>query len=270
MSAVARRSERARRRRQQQPVAAAAPALRLPALDALRGLAVLWMTAFHFCFDLNHFGLLQQDFYTAPLWTLQRVGILSLFLYCAGAGQALAQAQGQSARAFARRWLQVAAGALLVSVGSAWMFPNSWIYFGVLHGMALMLLLARFTARWRLWLWPAAAAVLLLYALAAPLHALWPAALESFNGPTLNWLGFISRKPVTEDYVPLLPWLAVLWLGLASVQWAHAHGWLQPGSWLGRLRPPALLIWIGRHSLPWYLLHQLLLMGLLTTVLQLR
>ena len=35
------------------------------------------------------------------------------------------------------------AGAVLVSLGSALMFPNSWISFGVLHGIALMLVVVR-------------------------------------------------------------------------------------------------------------------------------
>ena len=37
-----------------------------------------------------------------------------------------------------RRWRQVAGCALLVSAGSAWMFPRSWIYWCALHGMAVM------------------------------------------------------------------------------------------------------------------------------------
>ena len=50
---------------------------------------------------------------------------------------------------FWRRWLQIAGCALLVSLGSAWMFPRSYISFGVLHGIALMLIVTRATARWR-------------------------------------------------------------------------------------------------------------------------
>ena len=42
---------------------------RLPLLDTVRGAAVVWMTAFHFTFDLNHFGFIQQDFYRDPVWT---------------------------------------------------------------------------------------------------------------------------------------------------------------------------------------------------------
>jgi hypothetical protein len=119
---------------------------RFPTLDLLRGGAVLWMTVFHFAFDLNHFGYIQQDFYRAPLWTVQRTCILSLFLFCAGFGQAMAVQAGQNWGRFWRRWLQIAGCAVAVSVGSALMFPNSWIYFGVLHGMAVMLILCRLTA----------------------------------------------------------------------------------------------------------------------------
>jgi len=42
-------------------------------------------------------------------------------------------------------------------------------------------------------------------------------------------LGWITRKPITEDYVPLLPWLGVLWWGLAAGQrlLSHQPQWLQ-------------------------------------------
>src|SRR5207244_2966870 len=45
---------------------------RYDTIDALRGAAIVWMTVFHFCFDLNHFGWIRQDFYRDPAWTLQR------------------------------------------------------------------------------------------------------------------------------------------------------------------------------------------------------
>ena len=104
---------------------------RFDRLDALRGLAMVWMTVFHFCFDLSFFKVVVQDFYRDPFWTWQRSGIVSLFLLCAGMGQAVALAQGQTADRFWRRWGQVMACALLVSIGSWWMFPRSFISFGV-------------------------------------------------------------------------------------------------------------------------------------------
>lgn len=98
----------------------AAPAARQPRLDALRGVAMVWMTAYHFCFDLVQFGKLNADFYRDPHWTLQRTAIVSLFLLCAG----LAQALGEPAwPRFWRRWLQIVGCALAVTAGSMWMFP---------------------------------------------------------------------------------------------------------------------------------------------------
>lgn len=127
--------------------------VRYNSVDALRGFAMLWMTVFHFCFDLSHFGYWPQNFRADPFWTWQRTAIVSLFLFCAGLGQAIALKQGQGWGRFGRRWLQIAGCALLVTISSFVMFPQSFIYFGVLHGMAVMLLVVRFTAGWGRWLW---------------------------------------------------------------------------------------------------------------------
>lgn len=116
---------------------------RADSIDVLRGMAMLWMTVFHFCFDLSHFGLWPQDFRADPWWTQQRTAIVSLFLLCAGCGQAMALDAGWGWARFARRWGYIVAAAALVTLGSWWMFPQSFIYFGVLHGMAVMLVLVR-------------------------------------------------------------------------------------------------------------------------------
>ena len=242
------------------PSRTAAPT-RLEALDALRGTAVVWMTVFHFCFDLNHFGWIQQRFLTDPFWTGQRTAIVSLFVACAGLSQAVACAQGQGWSRFGRRWAQVAGCALLVSAGSWWMFPQSFIYFGVLHGLALMLILARLTAGWGRWLWLAGGvAVMVPWGLwqAQPLGE-W---VQALNQPALNWLGLITRKPVTQDYVPLLPWMGAMWWGMAAGQWLLGR----LPAWMARSVPRAMspLVWLGRHSLSWYMLHQPVLMGLLS------
>ena len=45
-----------------QNVPAAAPSIRYDRIDALRGVAIVWMAALHFAFDLSHFGFTQQNF----------------------------------------------------------------------------------------------------------------------------------------------------------------------------------------------------------------
>jgi len=241
--------------------AAAARFSRFDAVDALRGLAMVWMTVFHFCFDLSHFGFWQQDFLHDPVWTWQRVAIVSLFLWCAGVSQGIATTQGQGWPRFWKRWGQIALAALLVSAGSYAMFPQSFIYFGVLHGIAVMLVLVRLTSRWGRWLWPLGLAAMALPWLAEFwLQGAGQAWAELFNSRALNWLGLVSRKPFTEDYVPLFPWLGVMWWGMASGQWLLA----QRRSWLTAAvpRPLRFLAVMGRWSLSYYLLHQPVLIAL--------
>lgn len=251
---------------------------RLDRVDALRGFALVWMALFHLAFDLNYFGWLDQryNFHRDPLWTTQRTMILSLFLVCAGLGQSLALGDGGSgpqragagpagiwARGLAawqarfparfwRRWAQVAGCAALVSLGSAWMFPRSWISFGVLHGLAVMLILVRLLAPLRGGLW-------LVGGLALALPWLWRHPI--FDLPALQWVGLVTRKPITEDWVPVLPWLGVMLWGLAAGQWLQRHrpGWLGGGV-AAPLQPLAVL---GRWSLSFYMVHQPVFIGVL-------
>jgi uncharacterized membrane protein len=237
-------------------------AVRYDRVDALRGVAMVWMTLFHFSFDLSHFGYWAQDFRGDAFWTVQRTLIVSLFLFCAGLGQAVAWHRGVGWLRFGRRWGQIAGCALLVTAGSYLMFPRSFIYFGVLHGMAVMLLVARATAGWGRWLWLAGLLAVLSpwaagWALSGPLSA-WAAA---FDGRALNWLGWVTRKPFTEDYVPVFPWLGVMWWGMACGQGllARRPAWLA-GPVGGAGRPLAAL---GRYSLGYYMLHQPVMIGAL-------
>ena len=239
--------------------AAALRTARYDRLDALRGFAIVWMAAFHFSFDLNYFRFIRQDFYTDPLWTVQRACIVTLFMACVGAGQAIASAQQQSLQRFWRRWLQIAGCALLVSFGSWLMFPRSFISFGVLHGIAVMLIVVRFTASWGAWRWPLGLVAIVLPKLIGD---------PFFDSRWTNWVGLVTHLPVTEDYAPLLPWLGVVWWGAAAADRLLAQ---RPALLRGAL-PRALhpLAVLGRWSLSFYMLHQPVLIGLLTLVVALR
>ncbi len=228
---------------------------RFDRLDALRGFAIVWMAVFHFNFDLATLKFTQQNFYADPFWTIQRTCIVSLFLFCVGFGQAVAVVQGQRWSRFWKRWAQVAGCALLVSAGSALMFPRSWISFGVLHAIAVMLIVLRLTGGAGRWLWIAGLVALLL-----PQFVQHP----FFDTRFTNWIGLVTRKPITEDFVPLLPWLGVAWWGMAAGQWVlrRRAAWVT-GSMPSALNPLAVL---GRWSLSFYMVHQPVLIGLLLGV----
>ena len=236
---------------------------RFDRLDLWRGCAMVWMAGFHFSFDLNQYRFIPpQNFYDDPFWTTQRLCIVSMFLLGAGAGQAVAVDAGQTWARFWRRWAQVAGCALLVSIGSYVMFPRSWINFGVLHGMAVMLILLRLLGTRlppaRLARSPLAfAGVALVAAIAWWLpHVV---ANRFFDTRLTDWVGLVTHLPVTEDYVPVLPWLGMMLAGylVASLLLVHARAGFT-GAVPFVVRPLAVL---GRWSLSFYMIHQLVLIG---------
>ena len=224
---------------------------------------MVWMACFHFSFDLNQYRVIApQNFYADPFWTMQRLCIVSMFLLGAGAGQAVAIDGGQTWSRFWRRWGRIAGCALLVSLGSLQMFPHSWISFGVLHGMAVMLILLRLlgTALPPARLARAPLAFLGVAALAALAWMLphWVAD-PFFDTRLTNWVGLITHLPPTEDYVPVLPWFGMMLAGylIASLLMVHARG-LFTGGVPGFVRPLSVL---GRWSLSFYMIHQPILIG---------
>jgi len=249
-------SRRRERRREADGAAAAfaagaRPPARVGGLDALRGLAILAMIAYHFSFDLGHVGLTQWDFYRDPFWLNARTLILSSFLMIAGVSLVLADRDHPSPTRFWRHVGTIAACALIVSAASYAMFPASWIWFGVLHAIALSLLLARPLARHPLIALVIGAAVIAAGNLYTDAR---------FDNRALGWIGFMTAKPRTEDYVPLFPWTGVLLLGIATGH-VLARTEFRPIAWAEHV--PRSIAWLGRHSLAAYMLHQPLLLALL-------
>jgi uncharacterized membrane protein len=227
---------------------------RVVLIDALRGAAIVLMICYHASFDLNYHGWIQQDFNHAPFWLIARTAVVSSFLLLAGISLVL-NAQRTSATSFWRREARLLAACIAVSLGSYLMFPQSFIFFGILHFILLASLIGRLFVRFHYL--TLATSVLVLLAGISFSHPV-------FNTAALQWLGFMTYKPFTEDYVPLSPWLGVVLAGIFIGQLIFNHpqpAWLNK-PWPG-MQPLALA---GRHSLAIYLLHQPILLGIFAMV----
>ena len=219
---------------------------RLPALDAARGLALIAMATYHFSWDLEFFGYLAPGTSTQGFLRIYARLIASTFLFLAGFSLVLAQYPTMRLQPFLRRLGVIVAAALAISVATYWFTPDSWIFFGILHAIALSSLIG------------------LLFLKAPPLVTL-VAATVSFALPSLlrspgfdAWyfwfLGLSETLPRSNDYVPLLPWIGALLTGIAMARFLVDGNRL---GWIARLPAgPAWLRWGGRHSLTVYLLHQ--------------
>jgi uncharacterized membrane protein len=239
------------------PRIASARPTRLPAVDALRGFALCLMLVYHFCFDLAQpwVGIIHADFNNDPFWLGFRALILSAFLGLVGVSLVLARQARPGMVPFWRRIALIVFCAALVTIASYVWSPRTFITFGILHCIAVASVLARPLVRW-----PRAALMLGIAVIAAGVTVKLPV----FDAPWLNWVGMMTHKPATEDYVPLFPWLGVVLLGVAAGAWVVARE-RPPIVALGSIAP-AWLSWLGRHSLIVYMAHQPVLVGILRVI----
>lgn len=222
----------------------------------MRGVAIAMMFVFHFTFDLRNIGVVDVDFLGDPFWLNFRRLIVSSFLFIAGISLYLATQQGINKTRFLKRLALLFVYACLVSLGSWFMFPDTFIYFGILHFIFVASLFGLLFIRFY-WL-------NLIFGIVF-IAADYFFSFAIFDHIALQWIGFVTTLPYTEDFVPMFPWFGFILLGLfvgrgifAAEQTASFLRW-QPTDPLSRI-----LALGGRYSIHVYMLHQPIFIGALT------
>lgn len=230
------------------------PALkqRLPVIDVLRGIALVAMIIYHASWNLDAFGFTQMGVLSAPVWIAFARAIAGSFLMLTGLSLVLADAAGHGTPAKLKRIGKVALAAALVSIATYLVFPDAFVYFGILHHIALAGLLAWPLLRLN-WLVILAIAVGIVFVNQM-------IAVEFADTRWLAWIGISQFVPPTNDYVPVVPWFAAVLAGVLAARLILKTPSLQNQlvvlpSW------SAPLVWMGRHSLLIYLIHQPILFG---------
>lgn len=218
-------------------------------VDLTRTLAIVLMVAFHFIYDLRTFGYHNWSIPDGAGWRQWREVIVILFLLCVGIGMVYAHAGTVNWKSFSRRLMQITAGAILVSIVTYLIYPENWIYFGILHFIALASILSiPLINAPRMAILAALALLLATYFGYA--EERWP-YYELF--PNLPWF--------PNDFVPLIPWLSVVWIGIAL---GHSR-WLATDP-LANMPYQQALAKPGQHSLIIYLAHQPIIIGALLLI----
>ena len=235
-------------------------ATRIAAIDVARSIAIAAMVIYHFTWDLEFFGHVERGLTLTPGWKLFARSIASSFLILTGISLVLAHGKQIVWNGFSRRFAMVAGAALLITIATWFAFPDSFIFFGILHQIALASLLGLAFLRlpWIVTALAAAAVIALPFA--------WRS--DVFAHPALLWSGLAPVPPRSNDYVPVFPWFGAVLAGMALAQAAISTGLLNRLAQWPASRLPLWITWPGRHSLALYLVHQPLLLGLVWTFTQ--
>jgi len=218
--------------------------LRDTSLDLMRGVAIIMMVAFHFIYDLNSFGFTDIPLFTHWAGTAWRTLIVFLFLSAVGISLVIAHSKTLKLKKFIKRQIYLGIAALIVSAGTYVMFPDGWVYFGILH---------------LIWF----STIIAISFVNLPKTSLLIAALiligAIFDQPNLSFISYLLEPYLplgSIDYYPLFPWLSFVFIGIYLGHYPYYQkififrlNWLEV---------------IGKHALIIYLTHQIVLFSIVS------
>jgi uncharacterized membrane protein len=231
-------------------------------IDAARGVAIVMMVLFHTLFDISFLGIYPVQVSTG-FWRLFAAATATLFLFLVGLSFSISAAH--AAKYLTRREFYLKffkRGLFIFSLGIAativtWLYlGNGYIIFGILHLIGISIILAPLFYRFTWMNLIAGSGIVILGGF-----------IQGIYGPIfLVWLGIHPISFYSVDYTPLIPWFGVVLIGIFAGKILYTDG--------QRTTPPKNnprphekgLMFLGRHSLLIYLLHQPVIILILTAL----
>lgn len=263
---------------------------RVRGYDVLRGISVISMVAFHACYDIIYLWDVRLDWFRGPLQDVWRASISWCFLFIAG----IMCSYSRNNLKRALKYLFVAA---IIWIATKLIAVDTPISYGIIYCMGsssfLVWALNELFHKIRdacviepdnlvshpsngmksVQLAIAAAALFLAFLLTLQVPQ-GRIGLGSFGGPyvtlpkglyateALNWLGFPGPSFASGDYYPPLPYSLLFLVGSTFGLYMKLHG---VPNILNKIRC-APLEWVGKHALEIYVVHQPIVLALLTLV----
>ena len=232
--------------------------MRIFLLDIARGVCVLAMIAYHFCWDLGYFGFIDLRTITQGLglFIAQLIGLS--FITIAGISSRILTLSGNFKKKFLKRFFKLIFISAVISVATFMLNENSFIFFGIIHFLSVCSIIS-----------------LVLIHIKHGFHFLlifFGAAIISTSGITLNlpfflsWLGLSKEIPVTSDFYPLFPWITFyffgFWMGEVIQRKLNKKNdnFSMPFNRVGIFLK--FIEYIGQKALVVYILHQPILFSL--------
>lgn len=231
-------------------------------LDELRGADLISMMLYHATWDIVFIFRVWLNWYNDWPGQIWQKSICCIFILLSGFCLPMGHAP------LRRGGIVFGAGVLVTAVTLIFM-PDDVVWFGVLTllGSAMLITAVLEPLLRRV---PAAVGVMVsavLFFVTYPVseRALWlpggrlPLPEMLYANYLTAYIGFMPENFFSTDYFPLLPWLFLFWVGYFAF---HLVGRDRLKPLCKSVCPP--LGWMGRHSLILYLLHQPVILGVLT------
>jgi uncharacterized membrane protein len=219
---------------------------RLHSVDFARGIACLSMPIFHSVYNLYQFGFIDTALTKTLFWVIYQKMGLGTFVLVSGMAFTLSTQSGIRWNRLLRRVLKLGSIALAISVATYFAEPTKFVRFGVIHFFTSVILIAMVIRPMKQWL--------IIPGLIIVAVAVYVGRGGIDPNPLLYITGLMSQRPSSIDYIPLIPWLGVFMIGMGIANWfTLPKDPVEPSSFM---RP---VIWLGKHSLPFYILHQIVL-----------
>lgn len=220
---------------------------RFEIVDVLRGMAVIQMMVFHFCFLLKEFRIAFLDFSYNANWAAFRIVIVTMFLSLVGVSLKIAWERGLKPNSYYRRLAQLFFYGLALSLTTYLIAPSRTVIFGILQFIFVASILGLVFIR------------LVWINLFLGVMILWLG--NNYTNPIFNqeglwWVGMVTRGPVTLDYVPLFPWFGLVLIGIFIGHFVVNYKQFDPlKNWHAKDFVSQTLALTGRHSLTLYMAH---------------
>jgi uncharacterized membrane protein len=215
-------------------------------IDLLRGIAIVLMVIFHFSYDLTVFGW--SDFNTGKdyEWIIFRAVIVSGFLLAVGMSSYLAYQHSVNKKKLAKTVGKLFVVSLFITLGSLFMHPSAWVYFGIIHFITVALPVSVLFVR---------APYLALTIGVGCILSYWSGIINL--NPIWQWSVLYLGIPThTVDLVSFFPWIGVVLMGVFV---------MYKELFRIKIKSSAIsdkLVLLGQHSLIIYLIHQPILYSL--------
>jgi uncharacterized membrane protein len=221
---------------------------RLHSVDFARGIACLSMPIFHSVYNLYQFGFIDTALTKNLFWVIYQKMGLGTFVLVSGMAFTLSTQSGIRWNRLLRRVIKLGSIALAITLATYFAEPTKFVRFGVIHFFASVILIAMVVRPLKQWL-IIPGTIILAVSIYVGRGGIDP-------NPLLYITGLMSQRPPSIDYIPLVPWLGVFMIGMGVANWFKLPK--EPVMPSAFMKP---VIWLGKHSLPFYILHQVVLYG---------